>query len=338
MLHIGNNNKHIGNEQLRNMARSYVYVYSVSTKKEKSDISRSLVHHIRSLDPPGRFLKRVGPNNKCWYDVGDDAAREKASQALRDAVAVVERETGSSDKDEDSFQEEVESRSKRHIIELENHKRRRLSRTEHSIVEERGRFSTPRPSSRFRENVHQDNYHRRKSSHQLPEHHHHKPNSSVDHVTRHPYLDISKHPAPYVSPEDPYYPWERSRDSNRNHDRDIPDYRNQEERHHSHSYNDDPHDMIAGRYTGTNSFEEIPFHDNHQCHLDEESSDISKTDNSAHYTYSTKVSFVSSAASDMLHHEPILSPYVARPTVVLPPSGTNDDSMSKLDCFDIFKW
>lgn len=85
-LTAGNNNKHIGNEQLRNLARRNVREYRNSSKKEKSDISRSIVHHIRSLNPPGRFLKR-DPSRKCWKDVGDDSAREKASQALRDAVA-----------------------------------------------------------------------------------------------------------------------------------------------------------------------------------------------------------------------------------------------------------
>jgi hypothetical protein len=82
----GNNNKHVGNEQLRILARSNVRLYSKSSKKEKSNISRSLVNHIRNLSPPGRFLKK-DTAKKCWTDVGDDTAREKASQALRDAVS-----------------------------------------------------------------------------------------------------------------------------------------------------------------------------------------------------------------------------------------------------------
>jgi len=82
----GNNNKHGGNAQLRSLARAQVDHYSRSSKKEKSKISRQLVYQVRAMDPPGRFLKRHTFTEE-WEDVGDDVAREKASQALRDAVS-----------------------------------------------------------------------------------------------------------------------------------------------------------------------------------------------------------------------------------------------------------
>lgn len=82
----GNNNKHIGNEKLRTLARSQVERYRNSTKKDKSKISRELVFYIRNMHPPGRFLKRNAIEQ--WEDVGDDIAREKTSQALRDAVSI----------------------------------------------------------------------------------------------------------------------------------------------------------------------------------------------------------------------------------------------------------
>merc|ERR1711862_559882 len=42
------------------------------------------IHKIRSLTPPGRFLiQDIG--TKLWYDVGDDKARRKVSQALRES-------------------------------------------------------------------------------------------------------------------------------------------------------------------------------------------------------------------------------------------------------------
>lgn len=82
----GKNNKHRGNEQLRSVARSYVHNYRMASKKGKSFISREIVTNTRKLDPPGRFLKRNDTNGK-WEDVGDDIAREKASQAMRDAVS-----------------------------------------------------------------------------------------------------------------------------------------------------------------------------------------------------------------------------------------------------------
>lgn len=88
----GSNNKHEGNEQLRSMARELAEKYSRSSKKAKSDLSRSLVQRVRDLDPPGRFLKitlyRDGSGPE-WDDVGDEAAREKTSQVLRDAVGMM---------------------------------------------------------------------------------------------------------------------------------------------------------------------------------------------------------------------------------------------------------
>ncbi len=82
----GNNNKHVGNAQLRSLARSRVAKYSRASKKDKSKISREMVSIVRELNPPGRFLKRHQFSEE-WEDVGDDVAREKASQALRDAVS-----------------------------------------------------------------------------------------------------------------------------------------------------------------------------------------------------------------------------------------------------------
>ena len=89
----GNNNKHTGNENLRNLARERAYQYSRSTKKGKSELSRKLVKHVRDLDPPGRFLKISSDQSGTygeWLDVGDIAAREKTSQVLRDAVGCLE--------------------------------------------------------------------------------------------------------------------------------------------------------------------------------------------------------------------------------------------------------
>jgi len=82
----GKNNQHIGNQQLRNIARCHVENYRTASKKKKSLISREIVLKIRNLHPSGRFLKW----NHCtsaWEDVGDNIAREKASQAMRDAVS-----------------------------------------------------------------------------------------------------------------------------------------------------------------------------------------------------------------------------------------------------------
>jgi hypothetical protein len=82
----GNNNKHVGNEKLRLMARSLASEYSKATKKQKSNMSRELVLRIRNMSPPGRFLRKCALSDD-WEDAGDAVAREKVSQALRDAVS-----------------------------------------------------------------------------------------------------------------------------------------------------------------------------------------------------------------------------------------------------------
>ena len=53
--------------------------YRISTKEEKTAISRSIVATIRNQQ--GRFLAE---RNKLWYDIGDAKATEKTSQALRE--------------------------------------------------------------------------------------------------------------------------------------------------------------------------------------------------------------------------------------------------------------
>jgi len=82
----GKNNRHVGNERLRSLAKTYVDAYTRSTKKGKSNISWDLVQAVRSMNPPGRFLKRDSAAEN-WIDVGDECAREKTSQAMRDAIA-----------------------------------------------------------------------------------------------------------------------------------------------------------------------------------------------------------------------------------------------------------
>lgn len=80
----GKNNQHVGNERLRVIAQERRESYVLSDKQGKFYISRAIVVEIRRLDPPGRFLKRNDRTGE-WEDVGDDKAREKVSQALRDA-------------------------------------------------------------------------------------------------------------------------------------------------------------------------------------------------------------------------------------------------------------
>ena len=91
----GKNNQHVGNEQLRNICRGQRESYRLSSKKGKSHISREIVAYVRSMSPPGRFLKKDALTGE-WEDVGDDTAREKVSQVLRDAVSAIHSSPSSS--------------------------------------------------------------------------------------------------------------------------------------------------------------------------------------------------------------------------------------------------
>ena len=57
--------------------------YITVPKRQKMVLSRSIVTAVRSQNPPGRFLQTDG-KTKVWFDVGDQRAQEKTSQALRD--------------------------------------------------------------------------------------------------------------------------------------------------------------------------------------------------------------------------------------------------------------
>lgn len=86
-------NRHPGNEYFRKIVDEYVNVYAMSTKKQKMEITRSVVDHIRQqLRPPGRFLEKDSTTGY-WREVDNKVALEKASQALRDGAAPIRRES-----------------------------------------------------------------------------------------------------------------------------------------------------------------------------------------------------------------------------------------------------
>lgn len=78
----GGVNRHVGNIHFRQLVSKYEYDYRATHRKaDKTDISARIVSIIRNLDPPGRFLKN---DEGVWRDVGDEKARNKTSQALRE--------------------------------------------------------------------------------------------------------------------------------------------------------------------------------------------------------------------------------------------------------------
>lgn len=80
----GGTNNHQGNKQFRKIVQSKKEQYRASTtRSDKSLVAKEIVTNWRNQIPPGRFLK-FDDSTKVWNDVGDEAAKEKTSQALRE--------------------------------------------------------------------------------------------------------------------------------------------------------------------------------------------------------------------------------------------------------------
>jgi hypothetical protein len=76
----GGTNVHLGNRYFRDLINSNRRTYLKARKNDKPAISRGIVQAIRAGG--GKFLKKCETTG-LWFEIGDDAAREKTSQALR---------------------------------------------------------------------------------------------------------------------------------------------------------------------------------------------------------------------------------------------------------------
>lgn len=76
----GGTNVHPGNRNFRDLINLHRRSYLKARKNDKPAISRAIVRSIR--DTTGRFLRKDDKTG-LWFEIGDDAAREKTSQALR---------------------------------------------------------------------------------------------------------------------------------------------------------------------------------------------------------------------------------------------------------------
>jgi len=83
---------HPGNERFRTLVTSFTdkHYCTSYTVAEKKALAVQIIHHIRSLDPPGRFLKREGKAAASrglagpWQVLTERETIKKACQALRD--------------------------------------------------------------------------------------------------------------------------------------------------------------------------------------------------------------------------------------------------------------
>ena len=88
----GTVNAHPGNEHFRKLVDQKKRLYLTARfKREKRLISSKIVDEIRNLDPPGRFLLKDA-NSNLWRDIGDEKARDKTSQSLRENALAVRRQ------------------------------------------------------------------------------------------------------------------------------------------------------------------------------------------------------------------------------------------------------
>ena len=78
-------NFHVGNEHFRSLVKKHKIAYVACPKPEKGRFSKVIVDEIRSMDPPGRFLKQ-DPATKLWKDIGDKKSLDKTRQALREGA------------------------------------------------------------------------------------------------------------------------------------------------------------------------------------------------------------------------------------------------------------
>jgi hypothetical protein len=78
-------NYHIGNIKFRDIIveEKPKYLDAQCKKIEKGHICAKVVAQVRDATPPGHFLKRDDKTG-IWVEVGDEKARKKAGQALRE--------------------------------------------------------------------------------------------------------------------------------------------------------------------------------------------------------------------------------------------------------------
>ncbi len=74
---------HEGNALFYHKVQSHANGYSNARfNRERRAIVETIVAEFKRLEPPGRFLSRDGQNGP-WYEISDEQAHDKASQALR---------------------------------------------------------------------------------------------------------------------------------------------------------------------------------------------------------------------------------------------------------------
>lgn len=116
----GRINAHKGNVQFREVVNGHKKQYLAKTTKklEKAHIAAGLVQQIRSMNPPGRFLKEDGVTG-LWFDIGDAKAIKKAGQALREDAPEI-REDDSDDNNDNEKPKSISPTRTTHSLAVES--------------------------------------------------------------------------------------------------------------------------------------------------------------------------------------------------------------------------
>jgi hypothetical protein len=101
--------QHVGNETLRILALERKPRFDGGNYTEKRQLATEIFQHIRSLDPPGRFLKKIDAAQRVaiensggsatiidseWEELGDEKAIAKCCQTMRDIARPDRQERG----------------------------------------------------------------------------------------------------------------------------------------------------------------------------------------------------------------------------------------------------
>lgn len=87
----GATNSYRGNKAFRELVKDYQQQYLKAKKRDKPAVASIVVETIRKRG--GRFLRRCNEQQGelVWVDIGDDRAREKTCQALREGAPEIRR-------------------------------------------------------------------------------------------------------------------------------------------------------------------------------------------------------------------------------------------------------
>lgn len=104
----GATNSHSGNKAFRRLVKAHQDEYLKAKKKDKPAVAARVVEHVRKQG--GHFLRQHSSDGRhiYWVDIGDERAKEKTCQALREGAPAIRRKKNSKDTAATYFSDEEE--------------------------------------------------------------------------------------------------------------------------------------------------------------------------------------------------------------------------------------